>query len=221
VAAVASGSMRAPRAVVLAVLAVALVALSACGRSGSTAEAADDDGWGGTLLAEPWPKPDFELTGTDGRPFAFGPATEGYLTLLFFGYTHCPDVCPLHMANLAAVLDQASGAVRANTKVVFVTTDPARDTPERLKSWLGAFDPTFIGLTGTQEEVAAAQEAAGVPVAGAEEPEEDGSYVVGHAAQVIAYTRDGQAHVVYPFGTRQEDWAADLPRLLEEPAWNP
>ena len=74
---------------------------------------------------------------------------------------------------------------------------------------------------GTVEEMAAAQEAAGVPVAGAEPPKADGSYVVGHSAQVIAYTRDAQAHLVYPVGTRQADWADDLPRLLHEPAWNP
>jgi protein SCO1/2 len=204
-------------------LLVAVATLGACGRSGEQARgsAAGEDGWRGTLLAEPWPKPDFTLTATDGRPYDFAAETDGYLTLLFFGYTHCPDVCPLHMANLDAVLDQLPGDVRANTKVVFATTDPARDTPARLKDWLGAFDPSFIGLTGSLPEVVAAQEAAGVAVAGAEPPDDDGSYVVGHAAQVIAYTRDREAHIVYPFGTRQGDWADDLPRLLEEPAWNP
>ncbi len=66
----------------------------------------------------------------------------------------------------------------------------------------------------------AAQRAAGIPVSVAEQPKADGSYVVGHAAQVIAYSRDDLAHVVYPFGTRQSDWADDLPRLLTDPAWN-
>ena len=208
---------------VLLVSALAVTTLSACGNQGggSATSNQSDSTWRGTELGTPWPKPDFTLTDTNGQPFAFRAGTDGYLTLLFFGYTHCPDVCPLHMANLSAVLEAASGDVRANTKVVFATTDPARDTPEVLKSWLANFNPAFIGLTGTPDEVAAAQEAAGVPVAGAEPPEADGSYVVGHAAQVIAYTRDGQAHVVYPFGTRQGDWAEDLPRLLREPAWNP
>ena len=155
------------------------------------------------MLGDPWTKPEFTLTDVNGQPFDFRAGTDGYLTLLFFGYTHCPDVCPLHMANLAAVLDALPGDVRVNTKVVFATTDPARDTPAVLKKWLGNFDPTFIGLTGTADEMAAAQRAAGIPVSVAEPPKADGSYLVGHAAQVIAYTRDGLAHVVYPFGTRQ------------------
>ena len=209
---------RRPVVIFVAVM-VVLATVAACGRA--TAGGRSASSWRGTELATPWPKPDFTLTDTTGQPFNFRAGTDSYLTLLFFGYTHCPDVCPLHMANLAAVLEAASGDVRANTKVVFATTDPARDTPAVLKSWLANFNPTFIGLTGTVEEMAAAQEAAGVPVAGAEPAKADGSYVVGHAAQVIAYTRDGQAHLVYPFGTRQADWANDLPRLLEEPAWNP
>jgi protein SCO1/2 len=210
------------RRLALIILAVAAVVLVACGRTGEQARGeGSDGGWNGTVLGEPWAKPDFTLTDVHSQPYDFGAETDGYLTLLFFGYTHCPDVCPLHMANLSAVLDALSGEVRANTKVVFATTDPARDTPSRLKAWLGDFDPTFVGLTGTLEEMQRAQEAAGVPVGGADPPDGDGDYVVGHAAQVIAYTRDGLAHVVYPFGTRQEDWADDLPRLLEDPAWNP
>jgi protein SCO1/2 len=211
------------RRLALVALAVASAGLVACGQPGEEAQADGQsaDGWHGRVLEEPWAKPEFTLTDTDGQPYDFAAETDGHLTLLFFGYTHCPDVCPLHMANLSEVLDQLPGSVRVATKVVFVTTDPARDTSARLKEWLGAFDAAFVGLTGTQAEVAAAQEAAGVPVAGAEPPDEDGNYAVGHAAQVIAYTRDDQAHIVYPFGTRQDDWAADLPRLLEEAAWNP
>ncbi len=203
---------------------VAALVLASCGGDQGTraagAAAADDD-WRGTVLGDAWQKPSFTLTDVDGQPFDFRAQTDDDLTLLFFGYTHCPDVCPLHMANLAAALEALPGEVRANTTVVFATTDPARDTPEVLKRFLAGFNPTFVGLTGTAEEMAQAQLEAGVPVAGAGPPMPDGSYVVGHAAQVIAYTRDAKAHVVYPFGTRQADWADDLPRLLKEPAWNP
>ena len=135
----------------------------------------DESAWRGTLLGDPWTKPEFTLTDINGQPFDFRAGTDGYLTLLFFGYTHCPDVCPLHMANLAAVLDTLPGDVRVNTKVVFATTDPARDTPVALKKWLGNFNPTFIGLTGTADEMAAAQRAAGIPVSVAEPPKADGS----------------------------------------------
>ena len=93
---------------------------------------------------------------------------------------------------------------------MFVTTDPARDTPEKLQTWLANFDPSFIGLRGTPEQVKAIEKSVGVAPAVAGAPDSSGSYEVGHAAQVIAFTPDDSAHVVYPFGTRQADWAHDL-----------
>lgn len=166
----------------------------------------------GELLEDPWPRPDFTLTTTEGEPFDFDDETAGRLTLLFFGYTSCPDVCPIHLATLAGALEQP-GVPRP--VVVFVGVDPARDTPEAVRKYLDRFDTDFIGLVGTPEELVAAQEATGVPVAIAGPADEDGDYLVGHAAQVIAYTPDDLAHVVYPFGVRRQDWVNDLPRLVE------
>ncbi|HEU5170512.1 MAG TPA: SCO family protein, partial [Gemmatimonadales bacterium] len=139
--------------------------------------------------------------------------TRGAVTLLFFGYTHCPDVCPVHMANLAAVLDRLPTQIADRVRVVFVTTDPERDTPARLREWLGAFDARFIGLTGPPEQLERAQIAAGVLPA-VRDTAAGENYSVGHAAQVIAYTADGLGRVMYPFGTRQADWEHDLPRLV-------
>lgn len=169
----------------------------------------------GTVLPTPWPKVDFSLPATDGHPFAFRQETEGFVTLLFFGYTHCPDICPVHLANIAAVLHKLAPDIANQVKVVFVSTDPVRDTPERIREWLDHFDPAFIGLRGPLDDVNDIQQQIGLPAAIMERSEGQ-SYTVGHAAQVIAYTRDGFAHVVYPFGTRQADWAHDLPRLVEE-----
>jgi protein SCO1 len=180
---------------------------------------ANNDGWAGTLLANPVAKPDFTLTDTAGAPYDFRKETEGYVTLLYFGYTSCPDVCPLHMANIASVLGEVSGEVNQKIKVVFVTTDPERDTPAVIRKWLDNFDVTFIGLTGTQAQIIAAERGAGVPEAVLEPPKPDGKYTVGHASQVIAYTLDDEAHIVYPFGIRQADWARDLPRLVAATAW--
>jgi protein SCO1/2 len=184
------------------------------------ADAGDGDGegstWGGTPIDPALPRPDFTLTDTDGRPFDFAAETGGQLTLLFFGYTNCPDVCPVHMATLATAL-RTPGL--PEPRVVFVTTDPERDTPERLSQWLAQFGiEGVVGLTGTVEEIAAAESSA--QVAGSMiEPDgaagDDGDYEVGHAAQMIAYSPNDQAHVVYPFGVRSEDWARDLPRLAE------
>jgi protein SCO1/2 len=172
----------------------------------------------GVVLGEPLPKPAFTLTGTDGGTFDFRQGTEGFVTLLFFGYTHCPDVCPVHMANLGAVLPQLDPEVAARVKVVFVTTDPRRDTPAVLRTWLDHFSQGFVGLTGDSSAIAKAQAALQLPPAVIEKATAaDTGYAVGHSAAVVAFTPDNRAHVIYPFGIRQEDWAHDLPLLVRGP----
>jgi protein SCO1/2 len=168
----------------------------------------------GVVLHTPIDKPDFTLTDVNGQPYNFRTETADKVALLFFGYTHCPDVCPLHAANVAAVLKQMPFEEREAIRFVFVTTDPERDTPERLKTWLGAFDSSFIGLTGPLDEINRIQN--GLRLAPARKEVVGGdsvNYLVGHAAQVIAFGRDGMARTEYPFGVRQEDWAVDLPKL--------
>ncbi|MFQ6045656.1 MAG: SCO family protein [Gemmatimonadales bacterium] len=170
----------------------------------------------GTLLPDPRPKPDFTLVTSRGDSFDFRRKTDGTVTLLFFGYTYCPDICPVHMANIAAALEKLPPQIASALKVVFVTTDPARDTPERLRNWLNSFDTRFIGLIGPLDEVNAIQREIGLAPAMKMEPDSaGGGYLVGHAAQVVAFTSDNLAHIVYPFGTRQVDWAHDLPILIE------
>lgn len=169
----------------------------------------------GVALPAPLAKPSFVLTDVNGQPYDFAARTNDKVALLFFGYTHCPDVCPLHMANIAAVLRRMPAEDRARVVTVFVTTDPERDTSQRLRDWLGGFDPSFVGLTGTREQLAAAQSSVGLPEATREYAGADSAnYFVGHGAQVFAFARDGNAYTIYPFGIRQEDWANDLPRLV-------
>lgn len=195
--------------------------LSACGsrgageKGGDAGAASDASGFRGVITSPPREKPDFTLTDFNGQPFNFRLATNGKVTLLFFGYTHCPDVCPLHVANVAAVLKKLPFEAREAIRFVFVSTDPVRDTPERLKEWLGNFDPTFIGLRGSVEEVNRILYTLRMPPidlsqkpAGAAQ-----EYLVGHAAQVLAFSTDGYSRLEYPFGIRQEDWAHDLPKL--------
>jgi len=172
----------------------------------------------GLALSPPQEKPAFTLTDTQGRPFDFRKETDGFVTLLFFGYTHCPDVCPVHMANIAAVLHNLPPTVSQKVKMVFVTTDPERDTPKVLRAFLDKFDAGFIGLTGSPDEILAAQAAAKIPAATKEVPDtggKPGEYFIGHAAFVFAYTPDGMGRFLYPFGIRQNDWAHDIPRLAE------
>ncbi|MGH7543404.1 MAG: SCO family protein [Gemmatimonadota bacterium] len=168
----------------------------------------------GRVLAEAIARPDFTLLDTAGETYDFLEETRGKTALLFFGYTHCPDVCPIHMGNIAAVLTDVGVERRREVEVVFVSTDPERDPPERIRSWLDRFDPAFVGLRGSRAEVDSIQRALGLPPSILEPRAADGSYAVGHAAQVLAFSPDGPARVVYPFGTRQADWAHDLPLLI-------
>ena len=161
--------------------------------------------------------PQFQLTDTEGKTFDFANESKGSVTLLFFGYTRCPDVCPVHMANIAGALKKLPHRVASQVQVVFVTTDPERDTPERIREWLDHFDTEFIGLTGTEEEIAAAGRQVKIAPS-VKEPQENGDYLVGHSARVIAFTADGAGRYLYPFGTRQADWAAKIPALV---AWRP
>lgn len=170
----------------------------------------------GYLLGERLAKPEFTLTATDGTPFNFRQATDGFVTLVFFGYTNCPDICPVHMSNLGRVLATLDPRVAERIKVVFATTDPRRDTPRVLRAWLDHFSPSFIGLTGDSAAIAEAQLSLKLTPAVIERAAADTGYAVGHSALVVAFTADNRAHVVYPFGTRQEDWAHDLPELVRE-----
>ncbi len=179
------------------------------------AQAPKTDDYRGGLVTPPLPKPRFTLTDTSGRPFDFTVATKCYVTLLFFGYTYCPDQCPMHMANLSAALKKLPAGIADRVKLVFVTTDPARDTPQVLRRWLDMFDRRFIGLTGTEQAIAAIQRMTGVPVATRSEPA-NGNYAVTHANFVLAYSKDDLAHVIYPGGVSKDDWVHDLPLLMNE-----
>ncbi len=172
--------------------------------------------WEGTLDTPPFHKPEFVLTDDTGHRYDFGQRTEGQLTLLYFGYTHCPDVCPITMETLAGAL---SGLPDQAVTVVFVTTDPARDTPTVIHRWLGDINPNFVGLTGTPAQLKAAQQAAGVSIAIPDKPDRNGNYTVGHAASVLAYTPDGLQHLSYPYPETQADWVHDIPQILSVKAW--
>jgi protein SCO1 len=202
----------------LVLLAPALLTLLGC--EARRAPSAGTPEAGGESAAReypnPRPKPNFVLTDTEGRAFPFRDSTEGSMTLLFFGYTNCPDVCPVHMANIAAALHKLPDNVARQVKVVFVTTDPERDTPAVIRAWLDHFDKRFIGLTGTQAEVDSAQVAMRIPPAYREEMP-GAPYQVGHSAHVIAFTKDGMARFALPFGTRQSEWAQEIPRLVAYP----
>jgi len=176
------------------------------------AQPVNTGGYRGGVVTPPLPKPAFTLTDTSGAPFDFRQKTEGYVTLLFFGYTFCPDQCPMHMGTLGAALKKLPAGTADQIKLIFVTTDPTRDSPAVLRRWLDLFDRRFIGLTGTERAIEAVERAAGVPLA-SKTGLPGGSYAVSHANFVIAYSRDNLAHLIYPGGVSKEDWLHDLPLL--------
>jgi cytochrome oxidase Cu insertion factor (SCO1/SenC/PrrC family)/copper(I)-binding protein len=187
------------------------------GSNDGTTATPDAPTWHGSTVDPSLPRPDFTLTGTDGQPYDFRAETAGKLTFLYFGYTNCPDVCPITMATLTSALSELN---RIGAKVVFVTTDPSRDTPARLAQWLSSFPFDVVGLTGTPAQLAAAQKATGVSVAIAEAPDANGNYTVGHSAAMNVYTPDDQQHLRYSAGTIQADWMEDIPKIAAVPAWN-
>lgn len=205
-----SSAGRRPRRVWLS-LVVLMVLSTACAQP-----AADDRGATvreGIRIGSGQARPDFVLTDTSGRTFDFRKETDGYFTLLYFGYTNCPDVCPIHFANIAGGMAQLPDAVRARVKVVFVGVDPPRDTPERVRAWLDHFDRSFIGLVGTDVDLEKAQLAADVPPAEREEDLGGGRYSIAHAGWVLGYTANDEETWQFPLGVRQQSWASAIRRL--------
>ena len=206
-----------------AVLAVPVL-LSSCSSSdddaGKTATPSPTpEGYLGMVVTPAMPKPDFTLTDTDGNPYDFQAETEGYLTYLYFGYTYCPDICPSHMADIAAVIKRQP-EFREKVKVVFVTVDPDRDTPARLRTWLDLFDEDFIGLRGDAADLEAATKAAlgelWFPIEKSTPADGGEGYIMSHAAFVQLYTLDNLSHIVYPFGVPQSGYEWDLTKLIKE-----
>jgi protein SCO1/2 len=193
--------------------ALAVAAAAAATALGVAGSAAAGGGLHG-LVPQPLPhKPSFTLTDTAGRPFRFGRATGGKLTYLYFGYTHCPDACPTTMADLASALHEQTPAIRRQVEVVFVTVDPRRDTRGVLRAWLNHFDRSFVGLTGSQTAIDAAERAAGLPLAPPEKVK-GSHYSVAHSTFLFPFSPDGVAHVVYVQGFHSADYAHDMQLLL-------
>ncbi|HEY5833323.1 SCO family protein [Streptomyces sp.] len=212
-----------------ALVTASVLTLAGCGASGGTGSGSGPDAGNavsisgadakaGTLLDTPFTKPNLLLTDHHGKPYDLVKETAGHPTLLFFGYTHCPDVCPTTMSDLALAKSKLPATEQAKLRVVFVSSDPERDTPARLNAWLGAMDPSFIGLTGTFATIQAAARSLGVGI-DAPVKEKDGSITVTHGAEVLAFwPKDDKAHVLYMSGVTAEQYEADLPELIRSEA---
>ncbi len=168
--------------------------------------------YGGTVIQSPDPVRNFTLTGPDGKPVNLADY-RGQAVLLYFGYTFCPDVCPATLAEVAKARRQL-GKDAEKLQVVMITVDPLRDTPEKLGEYVTHFDPSFIGLTGNENEIATVATIFGIYYEKQEGSEATG-YLVDHTASVIVIDQEGYLRLIYPFGTAGEDIAKDLSHLIQ------
>ncbi len=163
----------------------------------------------GSLVPSAGTAPDFTLQGVNG-PVSLGDF-RGKIVLLYFGYTFCPDVCPTTMTDLAKAM-QLLGKQADHYQVIMITVDPERDTPEKTDAYVKHFDPNFIGLSGTPEEIAQVATLYGIFY-----EREEGSaatgYLINHTASTTVLDKDGRLKLIFPFGTAPEDIASDLQHL--------
>ncbi|MFG2573624.1 SCO family protein [Streptomyces sp. NPDC048481] len=203
-----------------ALIAAATLTLSACGSdddSGSSVAAVSQETAQRpvTVLDQPFTKPALVLTDTQGKPYDLRKETAGHPTLIYFGYTNCPDVCPLTMNNIAVAKKQLPKAQQDALRVVFVTTDPDRDTPAALGKWLKGIDPQVVGLSGKFATVEAAARSLGITV---EPPHKDknGKIVSTHGTQVVAFSPKTDAgYLLYGESATVDDYTKDLPKIVK------
>ena len=192
----------------IAATAALLLALSACdGLSGASRTPFK----GADVTGSPWHS-EARLVDQDGKPRTLADF-NGKLVVLIFGYTHCPDVCPTSLADMAKAMKQL-GSDAPRVQVLFVSVDPKRDTPELLRQYVAAFDPRFVGLTGDADALARLVKDYRLFAEVRESPN-PAEYVVSHSGQMFVLDRDGKPRLMFPPGMPAADMAADLKVLLD------
>ncbi len=175
--------------------------------------AVDADGFvGGTAVPVPYPMPDLLLSDTAGQAYNLVRTPSKPVTLMFFGYTHCPDVCVAQLSDVALGLRRLDAAERDQIQLLFVTTDPKRDTPATLERYLRRFDASFVGLTGTPGQITAVADRVGM-IIGDRTRLAGGGYDVAHSAPVLGFSR-GEAVVLWNPGTPIGALSRDLGLLV-------
>lgn len=204
----------------LAALAALLMLLTACtspdnGSGVVIRKSEDPEGYKGASIPQPYQLPDATFTDSSGGEFNLRTTPSKPVVLMFFGYTNCPDVCIAAMSDLATALNRMEPQVRDQVQVVFVTTDPARDTPEVMRAYLDRFDPSFQGVTSELPEIKSVAEQVGVDF-DKMETLPSGGYEVAHSAQVIGFDSQRNGVVVWTQGTAIGDLMHDFNLLVEK-----
>lgn len=204
------------RLLLAALLAFVALAVAGCGSSDSgpliSAVSADNHGYRGSYLDDPYIVPDIALPDADGTLYSVATA-EAPLKLVFFGYTNCPDTCQIVMSTIAGAVTRLDAAQRDQVQVVFVTTDPARDTGRALRAYLNRFNPDFVGVTGDLSRIVDLAKPMKVYIEkGQKLP--SGGYEVNHATYTFGVTGD-QVRLVWSEDTSPAAMAADIIKLLK------
>lgn len=173
--------------------------------------AADDATLKAGIFSPPRQAPDFTLSGSGGSELTLS-RYRGKVVALAFGFTSCPDVCPVTLAVLAQARKKL-GAQGNELQVVYVTVDPERDDAERMGKYLAGFDPTFVGGTGTAERLAAVRREYGIL---ADKKAAGTSYLVAHSSYTYLIDRGGRLRALMPFGHTAEDYVHDVRILLKK-----
>lgn len=167
----------------------------------------------GSLIEPASPAPSFKLPSTTGEEFDLE-AQRGKVVLLFFGYTHCPDICPTTLNDFKQVKNHLGGQAD-HVQFVFVTADPQRDTMKAVRDYVSIFDPGFIGVTAPEEKLKPVWDAYGVFVKKREVGSAAG-YLVDHTARIYVVNPEGKLRLTFPQGMAPEAMADDISHLLDE-----
>ena len=168
----------------------------------------------GTTYAEPFlPAPEILLTKADGDEFKLSDQ-RGKVVVLFFGYTSCPDVCPTTLAEMKLVMDKLGEKAAQNVQIVLVSVDPDRDTPERIQDYADHFHPSFLGLSGAQNELEPIWKDYSI-VREAVESDSAFGVIINHTARLFMVDPQGNLRLTYGYGTPVEDIVHDIKLLLE------
>jgi len=181
--------------------------------TGLVAGCSPDRSWQTKDIAGLMPELEFTLTSETGETVT----EEQYLdavNLMFFGYTHCPDICPVTLSRLRGIMGQLPEEVAGDIRVLFVSVDPDRDDPQSLREYTDAFGESFVGLTGTRDQLDALTKRYRTTY-GYGEPDEDGDYLVSHGSAVYAFDADGNPRLLIRDSDSTGAIASDLKQLVQ------
>lgn len=171
-----------------------------------------DRSWNGKDISHLMPALEFELTDETGAHVDES-VFEGRPVAIYFGFTHCPDVCPMTLAKLASAVRRLPLEQRERLQLAFVSVDPARDTPRRLAEYTAAFSDTLLGLTGSQRQLQALTRRYRITY-GYEEPDAEGNYQVSHSSAIFVFNQRLEAELMLLDSLQIDEMTADLGRLL-------